>query len=292
MKKIRPLVAVTVALALVVSGSIVMSLMLQPLESRETDTIIRSIGDNQVAVSPSTLLQPSMSFDERVFAASDNGSSSRALSVSGIGNAQTAPDSVVVMLSLTTEGTTSADAVTFNGEIFSSALDGLGRLGIDRDQIETTSYNLVPTYSRPSREGPLEITGYRVLHDFAVTIRDPRLNELSRVAGQVVDVSAAAGVNGINGIQFSASQETFIKLRNEALVAAAQDANLKAQIIAESLGVRIVSVLSASESGIRAPMVVMQRTMAEASVAALTDVIPGQLEVRSHVSVAYEIGPM
>lgn len=292
MKKTQFLVAVTTALALVVSGTIVMSLMLQPFESRETDTIVRVIGDNQVAVLPSTLPQYSMDFDERAFATSDNGSFSRVLSVSGIGSAQAAPDSVVVMLSITTEGITSAEAVTFNGKIFSSALDGFGRLGIDRDQIETTSYNLVPIYSRPSREAPPEITGYKALHDLAVTIGDPRLSELSRIAGQVVDVSAAAGVNGINGIQFSASQERFTELRNESLVAAAQDANIKAQIIAKSLEVQVVSVLSASESGIRAPMVVMQRTMAETSIAASTDVIPGQLEVRSHVSVSYEIGPM
>ena len=292
MKKTQLLVTITTALALVVSGTIVASLMLQPFDSRETDTIVGTIGNNQVAVPPSTLLQSSMDYDERAFTTSVNDSFSRALSVSGIGSAQTTPDSVVVMLNITTEGTTSADAVTSNGKIFSSTLDGFERLGIDRDQIETTSYNLFPIYSRPSPKAAPEITGYRVLHDLAVTIGDPRLSELSRIAGQVIDVSARAGVNGINGIQFAASEETFMKLRNEALVAAAQDANLKAQIIAKSLEVQVVSVLSASESSIRSPTVVMQRSMAEASIAASTDVIPGQLEVQAHLSVNYEIGPM
>ncbi len=213
-------------------------------------------------------------------------------SVSGFGGAKMDPDVAKVTINILTESSTAESATREAAEIFNSLIRSLEEAGIAEDQVRSNSFNLNPIYFYPKDQAP-QITGYRLSHSLSVTVASPNLEDLGLKAGDVVDIATAAGVTSISSIQFTVSDESMRILRNEALRNAIRDAREKAEVIADSLEVTLVGVVSISESSFSpAPRFEADFARAEAAIAPAppTQILPSEFEVTANVFIQYEIG--
>ncbi len=194
------------------------------------------------------------------------------------------PDMAKIMLSVVVEEADAREAAAKNAIIVEELLKSLKNIGVSKENIQTTSYNIYPIYYYP-KEGTPTITGYRVVNSLEIKIIEKDINKLGLNAGKIIDEAVAAGVNQVTGITFTVTDETYKNLKSTALKLAVEDAASKAKLIAETLGVKIVGVQSVSE-GSYSPTPVYVK---EAAVSSSTPIIPGQITIQYTVQVTYVI---
>ena len=120
------------------------------------------------------------------------------ISVTGTGDVKVNPDLARILFSAVTEGNTTKDAVAMNSEIFNKLLDRLTGIGITKDQIQTTGYNIYPVYEYPKDNSQPYIVGYTVQHDLEVSVNNSDVTQLGVTAGNVIDEAVAAGINQVS----------------------------------------------------------------------------------------------
>lgn len=165
------------------------------------------------------------------------GTQLKTIVVSGLGVAAGKPNQAVLSLGATTEAYTASEAAAKNAEIMNKAIDALKAMGIPEKDIETASFSLYPRYSY---EG-MEIVGFEATHMLRVTTAD-----LEKV-GQCIDKAVQVGANRVEGVYFTFTKDELADLNTLARQRAVEDARVKAETIANSLGVKIVGVASAIE---------------------------------------------
>lgn len=210
------------------------------------------------------------------------------LIVSGTGTATIAPDKVQITFGAVTRGASAQEASAANSKIINAVLAQLNSIGISGQSIATVSFNIWPTYDYGQAGNQQTITGYQTQHDLQVTVTDSNLTRLGSVTGQIIDLATGAGANQIYGIQFMASDPTQKQLSGQALQLAIGDASSRAQVMASSLGVKIVGVQSATESSPFAPPIYyasVQSPVADKG----TPVQPGTFSLTATVQVTYLI---
>jgi uncharacterized protein YggE len=201
-----------------------------------------------------------------------------AIMVSGSGSASAQANQATLTLGAWTEDPVASEAVEDNAALMTSIIDAVKALGIGEDKIKTVQYSVSPNYNWETRT----VTGYRVTNMIQIEVDDIDL------VGSVIDAAAEAGANSIQGISFGLSDEVAESLAEEAYVQALQNAQGKADLIAETLELEITGVLSVSES-VYYPYT-PYRSVAEAtydSGAAPTPIIEGSLSVSVSVQVAF-----
>ena len=115
-----------------------------------------------------------------------------------------------------------------NKKVMDAVLSELKSLGI-ADEDVLSNYSVYPQYSYEKSEQ--KFTGYQISHQLNVKIRN--LNNIQKV----LDVGTKHGINKVSGIKFTIDDRE--NLKNKARVAALEDANKKAKVIASKLGVTI-----------------------------------------------------
>ena len=190
------------------------------------------------------------------------------------------PDQVEIDVGVTTQAERSREAATRNRQLVRSVLDALKEaLGTGAD-LQTIGYSLNPDYRHPQGGGGPTITGYTATNIVRVT-----LNDLDRV-GDAIDAATSAGANQIHRVQFGLRDEQAAE--TQALREALLKARAQAEALATALGVKIVRVLSVTESEqVVRPFDVM-RLDAEASAQA-TPIQPGAIEMSASVIMSVEI---
>jgi uncharacterized protein YggE len=209
------------------------------------------------------------------------------LTVSGNGQARTAPDEATVRLGVVAQAPTAREAQERVNRTANAILEALRKLGVPADHIQTSGLALNPQYTQ-GRPGTQEeqvprIAGYQANND--VTIR---LEDLAKV-GPAIDAGLAAGANSLNGVDFGLRNDE--KARAEALADAVREARGKAEALAKALGVRLGEILEVSEGGVQVTPVPYPRArfaMAEA-MSADTPVAAGQVGVDASVTLRYRI---
>ena len=177
--------------------------------------------------------------------AQDNGPTetpTRTITVSGQGEVQARPDTAFVSLSVVTEAEEAAVALDENSQQIQSVLDTLSESGIADEDIETQSVRLDPVFAQPGPQEPgtttqptQEITGYRAINMIQV-----RVTDLANL-GTTIDTAVSAGANQVQGIRFEVSNPG--ERMNAARMAAWQDAQNKAQQLAELSGASLGQVM-------------------------------------------------
>lgn len=208
------------------------------------------------------------------------------LTVSGSAEVRLAPDVVTVRLGVLAEEATAQAAQGRVNQVTTAILEGVGRLGVPEERLQTSELTLSPVYARPDprqmeREEP-RIVGYRATH--VVTVR---LKELDK-AGPVIDAGLAAGANRLEGVVFGLNDDR--EARQEALRRAVREARQKASTIAAALEVRLAGVLEVDEGAVAVepPRFAVAR-MAMAESAAPTPVEAGEVSVSAQVTLRYRI---
>jgi hypothetical protein len=200
-----------------------------------------------------------------------------AILVSGSGSESAKATQAKVVLGAWTEDPVAAEAVDDNAQLMASVIAALSEMGIEEDKIKTVSYSVTPNYNWETRT----IKNFRVTNMIQVEIDD-----IDSV-GQVIDEAADAGANSIQGITFGITDAEAENLANEAYVLALQDAQAKADLIAETLDLEITGVLYVTESSYAPYTPVRSYAEADMAVSAPTPIIEGTLSVSVNVQVAF-----
>ena len=210
------------------------------------------------------------------------------ITISGEGEVFAVPDIATISFSVRHEGKTVAEAQRTVTTKIDAALKYLTGAGIEEKDIRTASYNASPLYTYdytqiPSRQRIFQ--GYEVSQMIEVKVRD------TDKVGDILDGIAKAGVTDISGPNFEIDDEEALQV--EAREKAIENAKEKAEILAEDLGVRLVRVVSFSESG-NYPVFYKGYDMLQAegrggATNAAPSVPTGENRILSNVSITYEI---
>ena len=164
----------------------------------------------------------------------------KTISLSGAGEATAQADQATVNLGVEITAETAEEAIRENAELMTDVINAIIALGIDEEDIITTSYSVYAQYDWT--DDGREFAGYSVTNLVQVTVKDLDM------VGDVIDAAADNGANSINGISFGLSDAKREELKANAYIAAITDAQVKADLISETLGLTITGVQSVTES--------------------------------------------
>jgi uncharacterized protein len=211
--------------------------------------------------------------------------------VSGHGESFAVPNIATVSFSVEKTAKTVVEAQNQVTTVMSDVLATLKTSGIAEKDIQTTSYDINPKYEYqssvcaadlcpPSRQ---ILIGYTVSDTVQVKIR------AIDTAGNVIGILGQKNVTNLSGLTLTVEDNSAVKTdaRNKAITQARQQADL----IAKSLGVRLMSIASFNENSSAVPMYYSTKDAVMSSgVGAPTPSIPvGQNKASSDVSITYEI---
>jgi hypothetical protein len=208
----------------------------------------------------------------------------------GMATIKAVPDIISVYFSVDTTGTTSKIATDKNTEIVDKLVIELVLQGFERDEIQTTGFNVYPDYDYSSGGNPI-LKGYKATHSITVKMS---ANDSDKI-GDVVDAGVSAGA-GISYINFELSQAKQNEYKAQALKEAAEDARIKASSIAEGLGKKLGRLVSTSESSFNYyPWRMYESaggvatTDAPAVKAATMNIVPGEQDITANVRATFKI---
>lgn len=195
------------------------------------------------------------------------------------------PDQAQIDIGVVTQARNALDAARENAEKLARVMGEIKKFLGKGDELKTANYSLNPNYRYPQGGKP-EIVGYT-----ATNVLQIKTTALENV-GKLIDAAMRSGANTIQRLVFTLKDEHSAQL--QALRLASTRAKAKAEAMANSLGLKIVKVLSVTEDerGVR-PIVMPQPrvTQMDAPAAAPTPVEPGTIEVRSSVTLTAEVAP-
>ena len=221
--------------------------------------------------------------------ASGTGSSTQNVGVwvSGEGKVMVAPDLVILTLGIESQEETVAEAHRKAAEAMYAIMQVLKNQGIADKDIQTQYFNIRQVTRWVQDENKEEVIGYRVTNTVTAKVR-----ELDQ-AGEIIDaVAAAAGdLTRINGISFTVEDPApfYTQAREKAM----EDAIAKATQMAELAGVALGKPTYISEGGGYYPPVPTAAPRAYDEMAGgtpTTSISPGELEIRTTVSMVFDIG--
>jgi uncharacterized protein len=201
----------------------------------------------------------------------------RTISVTGTGTTQAAPDMATLMIGVTTQGKTAAEALAENSKATDAVIARLTASGVEGRDMQTSGLSINPNWV--STDGASQtISGYVASNMLTVMVR--KLD----TTGAVLDAAVADGANTLNGLTFGlANPEPGL---NEARKEAVADARAKAELLAEAAGVKLGSVMTIADAGSMTDPAPMYK---DAVAASPVPVLGGELGLVASVMVTWEI---
>ncbi len=214
------------------------------------------------------------------------------LSLSAEGRSNKTPDLAVFSAGVSNQGKTAGEALSANSADMNKVIAALKKAGIADRDIQTSNLNLNPIYQpqRPMPDGTVEpaqpkIIGYQVYN--TVNVRQRNLAQF----GRVLDTLVAAGANQINGPSFQMDDPD--AATDEARTQAMKKARARANLYASAAGLKVLRMLTISESGgyMPQPQVMYTRAAMADGMEKATPVAAGEVSLTSTVTVLFELTP-
>lgn len=221
---------------------------------------------------------PAGAQDRPVFA------SERRVTTSGQSEISLAPDQAWVTVGIEQRAPKSQEAQRLAAQVMTRIQAQLAALGIPEAAIRTVSFNLHADWQHAA--------GKRTLRGYVVTnLVQVRVDDIAKVA-DVLDRSIEAGGNAIHGVRWDL--EDRVNVERDALRQAVEDAKQRAEVAVAAAGGTLGAVASINEQrmgGARQMDMRMQAGVAGNMAEALsaTPISPGELTVRSNVTVSFRI---
>ncbi|MEM2652914.1 MAG: SIMPL domain-containing protein [Nitrososphaerota archaeon] len=200
------------------------------------------------------------------------------LTIVGYGSVKYVPDIVSLGFTMIGQGTSAEEALTECNEKTVSIINVLKSLGISEEDMKTNYVNVYPVYDWEAK--PPKIIGYEAQYSLSVVVRE------ILTAGKVIDSVVKAGADRLDGVMFILSAEKEKELKIEAIKLAVEDAAAKANVVAKTLGLKILSIDSVALSSVELPTPVPIYKEALASV----PILPSQGEITATVTIVYTLG--
>ena len=215
------------------------------------------------------------------FAQQDRTGQVRSIQVQGQGRVMTVPDQVRLNVQISTRGESASDAMSQANKKTSDVLALLKGYGVDLNDIQTSRVTVTAILDYQRNIQPPPIVGYNGVNEFSVLFKGKLMDKV----GEFLDKAVAGGVTSFSGLMYESSKQR--ELERNALKKAADDAQARAEVLAEELNATLGKVMTISES-INAPSPVMRGAMVDAT-AASAPVMTGQLAINAEVSVTFEL---
>jgi uncharacterized protein YggE len=181
-----------------------------------------------------------------------------------------------------TRAATATAAIQQNATRMERVRAALRRAEIEDKDIQTSSINLNPEYTSVQNKPPV-LNGYTASNQVSVRFRD------IRKTGEILDALVAEGANQINGPSLTIDKPE--AALDEARLKAVANGRARADLYARALGMRVVRLLSVSESGGYAvpPPMPMYARVEMAAQDAKTSIDPGEQKVSVSVAMVFEL---
>jgi uncharacterized protein YggE len=203
------------------------------------------------------------------------------LDVSATGEVTRVPDVAIISAGVVTRAPTASAAIEENAARMERVRAALRRAGIADRDIQTSSINLSPDY-RYNENQPPQLVGYTASNSLSIRFRD------IRSTGRILDALVAQGANQIHGPNLTIDEPE--QALDEARTRAVAKGRARAELYARALGMRVVRLLSVSESGGYAVPPPMPVAMAVAERgAADTAIEPGEQKVQVSLAMSFEL---
>lgn len=194
-----------------------------------------------------------------------------------------APDTVKVRVGATVERETEREAQQEANRIINEVIAALKELGVEESDMMTSGYNVTRKYRYIGRTQVAD--GYVARITLQVTSKDfDRIN-------QVLDIAVEKGANDVGGITFSHSDEGAVY--RQALGDAVAAAKAKAEIMADAVGVQLISLISLREGNTYSGAVYNSyepmAEMAASDEGGSAQVMAGEMEVSAQVTLVYRV---
>ena len=203
------------------------------------------------------------------------------LDISATGEVSRVPDVAIISAGVMTRSSTATGAIQENAARMERVRAALKRAGIADRDIQTSQISLNPDYRYVDNQPP-QLTGYNASNQVSIRFRD------IRNTGRILDALVAEGANQINGPTLTIDKPE--AALDEARTNAIAVGRARAELYARALGMRIVRLLSISESGGYAsppPMPYVMR--AEAGQAADSKIDPGEQKLQVSLAMSFEL---
>ena len=202
------------------------------------------------------------------------------IQVSATGTANMPPDMATVSAGVVTQGKTAREAMFGNATKMTRVFEELEAAGIEKKFIKTSQLSLQPKYNRQNRQAP-KIDSYEARNTVSAKTYD-----LDTV-GAMLDALVKAGVNNINGVQFSIKDSK--TARDKAREDAIREARDKAESMAAAAGVKLGKLKSLSESGGNFNPRPVAYALESRSASLSTPIAAGQQAISVTVNMSYDI---
>ena len=210
------------------------------------------------------------------------------LTLNAEGKTARTPDLAVFNAGVTSQGKTAGEALSANSGAMSRVIAALKRAGIADKDIQTSQISLNPVYGQPvvtpngvvSQEA--RIIGYQATNTVSIRSRD------IKNFGKVLDALVAAGANQISGPSFQLADPALAN--DEARISAVKAARARAELYARAAGLRVVRIVSISESGGYSPPQPMYARAMKAE-SDSTPISAGEVEAAVTVTMQFELAP-
>lgn len=205
------------------------------------------------------------------------------LDVAATGKTTRVPDIATIRAGVVTQSATAAAALSENAARVDRVLAALRAAGVAARDIQTATISLQPQYRYAENQPPV-ITGYQASNAVSVRFRD-----VAR-SGTILDTLVKQGANQIDGPNLSIDKPEAAE--DQARVDAVAKARARAELYAKAAGLRVVRIVSISETGgyqpgPPMPMMAMAKRGGEM---ADTAVAPGEQDVTVSVTVRFLLG--
>ncbi|HVM22145.1 MAG TPA: SIMPL domain-containing protein [Sphingomicrobium sp.] len=203
------------------------------------------------------------------------------LDLSATGDVTRVPDLAVITAGVVTRSATARGAMEQAAARMARVRAALKAAGVEDRDIQTSNISLNPDYRYENNQPP-RIAGYSASHQLTVRFRD------IGNAGRILDALVAQGANQINGptLTIDKPEAALDEARTKAIAAA----RARADLYARALGLRVVRVVSVSETGgsypVPPPMPVMMEARAQA---ADSKIDPGEQKLQVNLNVTFEL---
>jgi uncharacterized protein YggE len=225
------------------------------------------------------ILIPSKGFSQE----SDPKTKSQTITVTGEALLMVEPDQAELDIGVVTQSKTAVGAGTENAEKLARVMTEVKKLLGSDSELKTAGYSVIPNYRYPKEGGTPEIVGYTATNDDQV-----RTAALGTV-GRMIDAAMRSGANRVQRLVFTLKDQQ--AAQQKTLRSATIRAKAKAEEIAAALGVKIVRVLSVTESGQGFRPLMAETLAMRADAPMQTSVEAGTIEIRSTVTLTAEIPP-
>ncbi|WP_028969042.1 SIMPL domain-containing protein [Sphingomonas sp. URHD0057] len=203
------------------------------------------------------------------------------LDINATGEVSRVPDLAIISAGVVTRSASASGAIQQAATRMARVREALRQAGIADRDIQTSNISLNPEYTYVNNQPP-KLNGYSATNQLSVRFRD------IAITGKILDALVAQGANQISGPNLTIDKPE--AALDEARAKAVAAGRARADLYARSLGLRVVRVVSVSESGGYAPPPPMPMYVrAEAAQAADTKIDAGEQKLQVSLAITFEL---